>query len=74
VENYAHPRVGTAASIAQMMTPFTLTDGKSTGYGMGLFVDTQGPLKRIQHGGADVAHRSMLAYYPGNRRWRDGAE
>lgn len=65
VENYAHPRVGTAASIAQMMTPFTLTDGKSTGYGMGLFVDTQGPLKRIQHGGADVAHRSMLAYYPG---------
>jgi CubicO group peptidase (beta-lactamase class C family) len=64
VENYAHPRVGTAASIAQMMTPFTLTDGKSTGYGMGLFVDTQGPLKRIQHGGADVAHRSMLAYYP----------
>jgi CubicO group peptidase (beta-lactamase class C family) len=64
VENYAHPRVGTAASIAQMMTPFTLTTGKSTGYGMGLFVDTQGPLKRIQHGGADVAHRSMLAYYP----------
>ncbi len=65
VENYAHPRVSTEASIAQMMTPFTLTDGKSTGYGMGLFVDTQGPLKRIQHGGADVAHRSMLAYYPG---------
>lgn len=64
VENYAHPRVGSAASIAQMMTPFTLTTGKSTGYGMGLHVDTQGPLKRIQHGGADVAHRSMLAYYP----------
>ena len=64
VENYAHPRVGMAASIAQMMTPFTLTTGKSTGYGMGLFADTQGPLKRIHHGGADVAHRSMLAYYP----------
>ena len=64
VENLAHPRVGSAAGIVQLMTPFTLTGGKSTGYGMGLFVDTQGPLKRIHHGGADVAHRSMLAYYP----------
>ncbi len=63
-ENYAAPRVGSAASIAQMMTPFTLTDGKSTGYGFGLFIDTQGPLKRVHHGGADVSHRSMLAVYP----------
>ena len=65
VENYAHPKVGSATGIAQMMTPFTLSTGKSTGYGFGLFVDTQGAQKRIQHGGADVAHRSMLAYYPG---------
>lgn len=64
VENYAKPRVGSAPSIAQMMTPFTLTNGKSTGYGFGLFVDKQGPLKRVQHGGADISHRSMLAYYP----------
>lgn len=64
-ENYATPRVGTAAGIAQMMTPFTLTTGKPTNYGFGLFIDTQGPLKRIHHGGADISHRSMLAYYPG---------
>ncbi len=64
VENYAAPRVGSSKSIAQMMTPFTLANGKSTGYGFGLFIDTQGPLKRVQHGGADVSHRSMLAYYP----------
>ena len=63
-ENYARPRVGTAASIAQMMTPFTLTNGKPTGYGFGLFIDKQGPLKRIHHGGADISHRSMIAYYP----------
>jgi Domain of unknown function (DUF3471) len=56
--------VGSAAGIAQMMTPFTLTDGKSTGYGFGLFIDKQGPLKRVHHGGADVSHRSMLAMYP----------
>lgn len=64
VENYANPRVGRKESIAQMMTPFTLTNGKSTGYGMGLFIDKQGPLTRIHHGGADISHRSQLAYYP----------
>lgn len=63
-ENVARPRVGTAAMFDAMRTPFTLTDGKSTGYGMGLFIDTQGRLKRIHHGGADISHRSMLAYYP----------
>ncbi len=64
VENYANPRVGTRASIDEMMTSFVLTDGEETGYGYGLFIDDQGGLKRVHHGGADVAHRSMLAYYP----------
>ncbi|MCA2992662.1 serine hydrolase domain-containing protein [Gemmatimonas sp.] len=63
-EHLANPKVGTKASVAQMMTPFTLTDGKSTGYGLGLFVDTQNEQKRVHHGGADVSHRSMLALYP----------
>ena len=64
VENYASPRVGTRESVDEMMTPFVLTDGEETGYGYGLFIDEQGGLKRVHHGGADVAHRSMLAYYP----------
>jgi CubicO group peptidase (beta-lactamase class C family) len=64
VENYANPRVGKKESIAQMMTPFMLTTGKSTGYGMGLFIDKQGPLTRVHHGGADISHRSQMAYYP----------
>ena len=63
-ENYGNPRVGTAKGIAQMMTPFTLTDGKPTTYGFGLFIDKQGPVKRVHHGGADISHRSMLAMYP----------
>jgi hypothetical protein len=41
-----------------------LNDGKETGYGYGLFVDEQGGVKRVQHGGADVAHRSGFAVYP----------
>ena len=64
VENYANPKIGNAEIFEEMMTPYVLTDGEETGYGFGLSVDEQRGLKRIQHGGADVAHRSMLAYYP----------
>jgi len=64
VENYANPKIGNAEIFKEMMTPYVLTDGEETGYGYGLSVDEQRGLKRIQHGGADVAHRSMLAYYP----------
>lgn len=64
VENYAHPRLGTPAMIQEMMTSYVLKNGKETGYGYGLSIDKQRGLKRVHHGGADVAHRSMLAYYP----------
>ena len=64
VENYADPKIGNAEIVEEMMTPYVLTDGEETGYGFGLMVDEQQGLKRIHHGGADVAHRSMLAYYP----------
>ena len=64
VENFANPRVGTRESIDEMMTSFVLNDGEETGYGYGLFIDEQGGLTRVHHGGADVAHRSMLVYYP----------
>jgi CubicO group peptidase (beta-lactamase class C family) len=64
VENYMNPRVGKKESIAQMMTPFTLTNGKSTSYGFGLFIDKQGAIARVHHGGADISHRSQLVYYP----------
>ena len=64
VENYANPRVGSREIFDGMMTSFVLTDGEETGYGYGLSVDEQRGLKRVHHGGADVAHRSMLVYYP----------
>ncbi|HSW30602.1 MAG TPA: serine hydrolase domain-containing protein [Longimicrobiales bacterium] len=62
--NFSDPRVGSRKIFDEMMTSFVLTDGKATGYGYGLSVDEQKGLRRIQHGGADVAHRSMLVYYP----------
>ena len=64
VQNYANPRVGSAKIFDEMMTSYVLTDGEETGYGYGLFIDEQRGMRRVQHGGADVAHRSMVAYYP----------
>lgn len=58
------PRVGSRAIFETMMTNNRLTDGKLSGYGMGLSVGEQRGVPRIQHGGADVAHRSMLSVYP----------
>ncbi len=63
-ENYANPSVGTRESVDEMMTSFVLNDGEETGYGYGLSVGEQGGLKRVSHGGADVAHRSMFVYFP----------
>ena len=64
VENFSSAKVGSKQIFEQMMTSYVLTNGDSTGYGFGLSIGEQRGLRRIQHGGADVAHRSMLAYYP----------
>lgn len=64
VQNYATPQVGSAEIFGEMMTSYVLTDGEETGYGYGLFIDEQRGLRRVHHGGADVAHRSQLVYYP----------
>ncbi|MHC5065814.1 MAG: serine hydrolase domain-containing protein [Planctomycetota bacterium] len=64
VENMADPQIGNAEIFAEMMTPYVLNDGKATTYGLGLMIDEQNGLRRIHHGGADIAHRSMLVYYP----------
>lgn len=66
VENYAAPDpvVGSREIFDEMMTSYVLNDGEETGYGYGLSVDEQGGQRRVHHGGADTAHRSMLIYYP----------
>ncbi|MBT8397937.1 MAG: serine hydrolase [Gemmatimonadetes bacterium] len=64
IENYANPVVGSPGTVQEMMTPNVLTSGDTTGYGLGLFIDEHRGLRRVHHGGADMAHRSQLAYYP----------
>ncbi|TVQ08758.1 MAG: serine hydrolase [Balneolaceae bacterium] len=65
VSNLINPVVGTAAMIEEMSTPFELNDGTFTQYGLGLFVQEFKGLPYFHHGGADIAHRSMLMVFPG---------
>ncbi len=67
VANLETGELGGRAIIDTMTTPYILTTGDTTEYGFGLFIDELRGARRIQHGGADVAHRAMLAYYPGSR-------
>ena len=63
----SHFHSGTLESrllVQRMTTPFRLNDGRSTGYGLGLYVDRWRGLKRIFHGGDDVAHRAITVYFP----------
>lgn len=64
IENYADPVVGTPDMVEQMTTAFELNDGTATNYGLGLFLDEQRGLRRVHHGGGDVAHRSQLVWFP----------
>jgi CubicO group peptidase (beta-lactamase class C family) len=64
IENYANPVVGSPEIVREMMTRNILTNGDTTGYGLGLFIDEHRGLRRVHHGGADMAHRSQLVYYP----------
>ncbi len=67
VENLETGELGGRGVIEAMTTPYVLTTGDTTEYGFGLFIDELRGARRIHHGGADVAHRSMLAYYPESR-------
>ncbi|MEX0720480.1 MAG: serine hydrolase [Balneolaceae bacterium] len=64
IRNLNNPNVGNADIIEKMATPFELNNGSSTQYGLGLFLQEYKSLKYIHHGGADIAHRSMLMYFP----------
>ncbi len=64
IRNFDDPKVGNEDIINEMTTPFVLTSGDTTSYGLGLFIQEYKGLKYIHHGGADVAHRSMLMHFP----------
>jgi CubicO group peptidase (beta-lactamase class C family) len=52
---------------AEQETPVALNDGKSTGYGLGVFVRDSGGRKAITHTGEAVGFLSSNAVYPDDR-------
>lgn len=59
-------RVVKPESYALMTTPTVLPNGKNTGYGFGLMIDTFLDKKRIQHSGGIFGFNSMLIWLPGD--------
>lgn len=64
IKNFKTEALGGKGVFQEMTTRFVIEEGDTTAYALGLFVDKHNGLKRVHHGGADLAHRSMLAYYP----------
>lgn len=64
IRNFSDPKIGNKEIIKEMTTPYVLNTGDTTHYGLGLEITELNGLKNINHGGADVAHRSMLMYFP----------
>jgi CubicO group peptidase (beta-lactamase class C family) len=64
VANFETGKVGGPDIFERITTRNILTNGDTTSYGFGLFIDEYRGLARVHHGGNDVAHRSMLRYFP----------
>jgi hypothetical protein len=62
--NFSDAGLGGREIIEQMVTPDTLNNGNTLDYGLGIFVEEYRGLKRYSHGGADIAHRASLYYFP----------
>jgi len=64
IRNLNSPAVGDEEIIREISTSYVLNNGEETSYGLGLGIGEHRGLKTLQHGGADMAHRSMLVYFP----------
>ncbi|WP_176466200.1 serine hydrolase [Aliifodinibius salipaludis] len=64
IRNLEEPEVGSEDIVREMTTPYKLNNGQPTKYGLGLFVQEYRGLEYIHHAGSDLAHRSMLMYFP----------
>lgn len=62
--NYWTAAHGGRELLDQMTTRYVLANGDTTDYGLGLFVEEHGGLRRVHHGGADAAHRSSFVFFP----------
>jgi CubicO group peptidase (beta-lactamase class C family) len=64
MRNLHTAELGGPRVVRELTTRNVLTGGDTTSYGLGLFIDSNRGLRRMHHGGSDVAHRSTFVYYP----------
>ena len=62
--NFGNPTLGDTALIRRLVTPDTLNSGDTLDYALGIALGEYRGLKEYNHGGADIAHRAMLVYFP----------
>jgi len=64
MDNFRKGKLGGKELIKEMTTMYVLSNGKDSGYGLGMYLIDHNGLKRFMHGGADISHRSLMSYYP----------
>ncbi|MCK5137959.1 MAG: beta-lactamase family protein [Bacteroidales bacterium] len=64
LKNFHDASVGGEDLITRLVTPDTLNNGDTMTYALGIGVGEFRGLKMYSHGGADIAHRAMLVYFP----------
>lgn len=62
--NFREPRVGGTRVMDLMTTRGLLANGDTLRYALGLFIDQQRGLARVQHGGNTLGHAAQLHYFP----------
>ena len=64
MDNYRTAELGGRALVDAMTEPYVLASGDTTAYGLGLMLGERRGLRLVEHGGADLAHRSTFIYFP----------
>ncbi len=64
MSNFSKPLVGGLELVNRLVTVDTLNNGDTMSYALGIGVDEFRGLKYYSHGGADIAHRAFLIYFP----------
>jgi CubicO group peptidase (beta-lactamase class C family) len=64
LSNLHDPVIGSSAVVTRLVTPDTLNNGDTMTYAKGIALGEFRGLKTWEHGGADIAHRATLLYFP----------
>ena len=64
MNNFNDPVVGDRKLIDRLVMVDTLNNGDTMTYALGIGVDETRGLLSYSHGGADIAHRAFVSYYP----------